>query len=118
MKPAPSGRASNRRTVARNTKSGLYNRAIVTQTGKQQMSKAKMIRHTAKFSDGKEEVRNFKKCLPFCIRSVNTQIRADGSAMVQKLVSFSSVNKAKNLFGKFSGKTVTEIVPVSHSEAE
>lgn len=73
-----------------------------------------MIRHTATFSDGPEIVRNFKKALPFAVRSVNTQTRADGTVLVQKLHGFSSVNKAKNLFGKMCGTTVNEVVPARH----
>lgn len=74
-----------------------------------------MIRHTATFSDGRTVERNFKKALPFAVQSVNTQVRVDGSILVQTYYGFSSVNKAKNLFGKMTGKTVNEVVPAHHS---
>ena len=73
-----------------------------------------MIKHTAIFSNGDLVIRNFKKCLPFALQSVNTQINS-GNTTVQTLVSFSSKNAAKNLFGKLSGTTVNEVVAVTHS---
>lgn len=79
------------------------------------MAAPKMIQHTAVFSDGTKAVRNFRKVLPYGVRSVNTQTRANGTVLVQTLVGFSSVNAAKNLFGKMSGSTVNEVVPATHT---
>jgi hypothetical protein len=77
------------------------------------MTASKMIAHTAVFSNGKTKTANFKKAFPFCVQSVNVQIREDGTELIQTLYSFSSKNAAKNLFGKFSGVTTNEVVAVS-----
>ena len=75
-----------------------------------------MYKHTATFLDGAVVVRNFKKQLPFAIRSVNVQMHA-GKELIQELVSFSSKPAKKNLFGKLSGETKTEVVSVEITTA-
>lgn len=75
-----------------------------------------MIKHTAVFSDGTVVERNFKRHLPYGVRSVNTQTRRDGSTLVQTSVGFSSSKAAKSRFRQMTGTTVTEVVPATHSE--
>ncbi|MCX7283926.1 MAG: hypothetical protein NTX28_07755 [Novosphingobium sp.] len=77
-------------------------------TGAAELEK-NMNKHTATFSDGTVVERNFKKTLPYVIRSVNVQNHG-GRIVTQSAVGFSSSPAKKNLFGKLSGETTTEVV--------